>query len=256
MIALPADGHIGNLITASYFTHYLAPRRRNRISFERGHRDEPSLCRRCRHQPVSNRSFRQRVVSKFLNGAVFCRCQLPPQKIGQPMSTFVLVHGAWHTGEHLSPIVEHLQSLGHIAVAPTLLGHGDGADPRVSHAQQVSGVADLVIANDLRDFILVGHSFGGSIIARLAEEIGDRIRRLVFWNAFVPQRGNAVMDEVPPEYRMMFEQSAASSEHGSAMLPFDVWREAFINDADLDLAKSSYEALCPEPLQPGMDKLD
>jgi pimeloyl-ACP methyl ester carboxylesterase len=91
--------------------------------------------------------------------------------------------------------------------------------------------------------VLVGHSYGGVVIARLAEEIPDRIRRLVFWNAFVPQAGNSLNDEVPPHYRALFEQLSAASPDKSVMLPYPIWREAFINDADEALAKSSYESL-------------
>lgn len=53
------------------------------------------------------------------------------------MIKFVLIHGAWHTGQHLTPVVRHLELLGHTAVAPTLPGRGPGADQGVSHSQLV-----------------------------------------------------------------------------------------------------------------------
>ena len=172
------------------------------------------------------------------------------------MINFLLIHGAWHTGVHLTPVVRHLELQGHRAVAPTLLGRGNGAEKRVSHAQLVAGVVGFIEQRDLRDFVLVGHSFGGSIIARLAEEVPDRIRRLVFWNAFIPKAGHAVMDDLQPRYRALFEASSSNSPDQTTMLPYPVWREAFINDADATLAKSAYDTLCPEPMQPGLDPLD
>jgi hypothetical protein len=33
------------------------------------------------------------------------------------------------------------------------------------------------------------------------------------------------------------------------MLPFPIWREAFLNDADLDVARWAYDKLSPEPYQ-------
>ena len=39
------------------------------------------------------------------------------------------------------------------------------------------------------------------------------------------------------------------------MLPFEVWREAFINDADLALAKSAYEKLNLHPYRTFTDKI-
>jgi pimeloyl-ACP methyl ester carboxylesterase len=172
------------------------------------------------------------------------------------MVAFVLIHGSWHTGKHWTPVIEHLKSKGHSAVAPTVLGHGAGVEKRVNHAQQVDDLVRQIVLQDPRDLVMVGHSYGGTIFARAAEEIPDRIRRLVFWNAFVPDRGHSLNDEVPPHYRALFEQVAAASPDRSVMLPYGIWREAFINDADEALAKSSYETLSPEPYQPFVDKLD
>jgi pimeloyl-ACP methyl ester carboxylesterase len=170
------------------------------------------------------------------------------------MVAFVLIHGSWHTGKHWTPVIEHLKSKGHSAVAPTVLGHGAGVEKRVNHAQQVDDLVRQIVLQDPRDLVMVGHSYGGTIFARAAEEIPDRIRRLVFWNAFVPDRGHSLNDEVPPHYRALFEQVAAASPDRSVMLPYGIWREAFINDADEALAKSSYETLSPEPYQPFVDK--
>ncbi|HEX7005510.1 MAG TPA: alpha/beta hydrolase family protein [Alphaproteobacteria bacterium] len=172
------------------------------------------------------------------------------------MSTFVLVHGSWHTGEHWAPVVKHLEKQGHKAFAPTVAGHGKGVPKNVNHAQCTQSVVDYILKNDLKDFVLVGHSYGGTIISKVAEAVPERIRRLVFWNAFVCANGNCLNDEVPPHYRALFDQIAAASPDHTVMLPYPIWREAFINDADEALAKSSYETLSPEPYQPFLDKLD
>jgi pimeloyl-ACP methyl ester carboxylesterase len=137
-----------------------------------------------------------------------------------------------------------------------VLGHGKGVEKRVNHTQQVKDLVQQIERQDLRNFVVVGHSHGGTVIARLADEIPDRIRRLVFWNAFVPERGHSLNDEVPPHYRALFDQLAKASGDGSVMLSYPIWREAFINDADESLAKSSYESLSPEPYQPFLDQLD
>ncbi|WMT76447.1 alpha/beta hydrolase [Bradyrhizobium sp. Ash2021] len=121
------------------------------------------------------------------------------------MSKFVLIHGSWHPGENWGPVAKRLEQQSHSVVAPTVLGHGLNVDKRVDHAQQVDDLVAQIVKAGLRDFVLVGHSYGGTIIARLAEEIPDRIRRLVFWNAFVPEKGHSLNDEVPPHYRALFE---------------------------------------------------
>lgn len=172
------------------------------------------------------------------------------------MLHFVLIHGAWHTGAHWTPVIEHLQQAGHQAFAPTVLGHGKGVEKRVNHAQQVDDLVNQLVQLDLHDMVLVGHSYGGTIIARLAEEIPERIRRLVFWNAFVPHRGNGLLDELPPHFRALFDELAAASSDQTIMLPYPIWRDAFINDADESLSRSAYDSLSPEPYQPFCDKLD
>jgi pimeloyl-ACP methyl ester carboxylesterase len=114
------------------------------------------------------------------------------------MSTFVLVHGSWHNGSAWRATVRHLESKGHTVVAPTHAGHGKNADRRVNHAQCTMSLTDYVVARDLRDIVLVGHSFAGTVIAKVAEAVPDRIRRLVFWNAFALQDGHSLNDEIPP----------------------------------------------------------
>jgi pimeloyl-ACP methyl ester carboxylesterase len=172
------------------------------------------------------------------------------------MSTFVLVHGSWHDGDHWAPVVERLTERGHTAHAPTIAGHGNNVDKKVDHNDCVNSVVDYITAREFTDVILVGHSFGGTVIARVAEEIPQRLRRLVFWNAFVPQPGNSLLDEVPPHYRTLFTELAAASDDNTVTLPFSTWREAFIQDADLELAQKTYDSLSAEPFQPFADKLD
>ena len=93
---------------------------------------------------------------------------------------------------------------------------------------------------------LVGHSYGGMVISHMPARLPGRIRRLVYWNAFVPQPGECLNDLVPPHYRALFDQVAASSGN-AVMLPYPIWREAFINDADEALAQSTYALLNPHP---------
>src|SRR5262249_4295472 len=82
-----------------------------------------------------------------------------------------------------------------------------------------------------------------------ADKIPERIRRLVYWNAFVPQDGESIADMLPRHHVDLFESSAAERRDGSIVLPFAIWREAFINDADLATAQHTYELLNPHPFK-------
>jgi pimeloyl-ACP methyl ester carboxylesterase len=94
----------------------------------------------------------------------------------------------------------------------------------------------------------MGHSYAGMVITGTADRIPERIRRLVYWNAFVPNDGESLQDMVPPHYVTMFDQlEQLEQEDGSVELPFNIWREAFINDADVELARAAHEKLNPHP---------
>jgi pimeloyl-ACP methyl ester carboxylesterase len=172
------------------------------------------------------------------------------------MSTFVLVHGSWHDGSAWEPIIKHLEAKGHQAFAPTIAGHGKGVNKNVNHAQCTQSIVDYIVGKDLTDIILLGHSFGGTIIAKVAEAISDRIKRLIFLDAFVLNDGESLINSIPHDSQALFDNLVRESDDRTIMMPFEVWREAFLNDADLELAKSSYAQLSPEPYQPWIDKLD
>jgi pimeloyl-ACP methyl ester carboxylesterase len=172
------------------------------------------------------------------------------------MSTFVLVHGSWHDGSAWNAVIQHLETRGRQAFAPTIAGHGKGVNKNVNHAQCTQSIVDYIVSKDLTDIVLLGHSFAGTIIAKVAEAIPDRIRRLIFFDAFVLNDGESLNDNAPPHYQTLIDSLASESDDNTVMMPFEIWREAFLNDADLDLARSSYAQLSPEPYQPWIDKLD
>ena len=172
------------------------------------------------------------------------------------MAVFVLVHGSWHDGTAWEGVIRHLEAKGHQVFAPTAAGYGKGANKNVTHAQCTKSIVDFVLSNSLSGVVLVGHSFGGTFISKVAEAIPEKIKRLVFQNAFVVRDGHSVLDESPPATAALFEKMAQKSSDNSFLLPFPVWRESFINDGDLELAKHTYAKLSPEPLRPSKDKLD
>ncbi|WP_250126669.1 alpha/beta hydrolase [Chroococcidiopsis sp. CCMEE 29] len=172
------------------------------------------------------------------------------------MSTFVLVHGSWHDGSAWKAVIEHLEAKGHQAFAPTITGHGQGVNKNVNHAQCTQSVVDYIVDKDLTDIVLLGHSFGGTIIAKVAEAISDRIRRLIFLDAFVLNDGESLRDSLPPHYQALFDSLARESDDHTMVMPFELWREVLLNDADLELARSSYAQLSPQAYQPWIDKLD
>lgn len=171
---------------------------------------------------------------------------------------FVLIHGGWHVGSCWDGVVDELARLGHQAYAPTLAGHGNGVEKHgMTHAILTQSAVDFVLEHGICDFVLVGHSFGGSIIQKMVEQLEDRVRRLVFQNAFVLNDGQCLFDENPAHYRELGEAMAAESDDDTFMLPFEMCREVFFNAVDYEAAHSMWKSLfSPQPTQPFRDKLD
>ena len=161
------------------------------------------------------------------------------------MATYVLVHGAWHTGDLFEPVAAPIRAAGHQVHTPTLAGNRPGDRKDTGLEEAIQSVLDYFSEHQLTDVILVGHSYAGMVITGVADRIPETLHRLVYWNAFVPNNGECLTDMVPAHYVTMFDQLEQAD--GSVMLPFNVWREAFINDADFELAQKTYQKLNPHP---------
>jgi pimeloyl-ACP methyl ester carboxylesterase len=169
------------------------------------------------------------------------------------MTTFVIIHGGWHTGELMEDTARVIRDSGHDVHLPTLAGNAPGDRKDTGLEEAIGSVMDFIETRDLADFVLVGHSYGGMIITAVADRIPAKVRRLVYWNAFVPNDGEALNDMVPPHYVELFDE--LQNPDGSVMLPFPIWREAFINDASLELAQSAFDKLNPHPHKTFVDKI-
>src|SRR4030088_2069246 len=116
------------------------------------------------------------------------------------MTDFILIHGAWR-GSWPWPRVRRLLSAGARGVSsPTLTGVGERShllSRDVGLDTHVADVANLMIWEDLRDIVLVGASYGGIVARHVADRMPDRVRSLVYLDAFVPENGKALFDYLP-----------------------------------------------------------
>ena len=132
------------------------------------------------------------------------------------MTDYVLIHGAWH-GSWCWARVRRLLAVGaHRVFTPTLTGVGERShllSRDVGLDTHVADVANLMIWEDLRDIVLVGHSYGG-VVARhdVADRMPDRIRSLIYLDAFVPENGKALFDYLPDEGKGLRELAVAHGE--------------------------------------------
>ena len=169
---------------------------------------------------------------------------------------FVMIHGSWHGGWAWQQVVRHLSKKGHCAEAPTLPGHGPGAKRvGITHRDCVQAVVTYIQQHSLENIVLVGHSFGGSVVQKVVEEIPRRIERTVFLDALIVEDGHCVFDELPADYVTTFNQLARASSDDTMLIPWQIWRDNFIQDALEPVARCLWEQLSPEPNQVNLDKL-
>lgn len=124
----------------------------------------------------------------------------------EPARTFVLIHGASHGGWCYDRVADILRSQGHRVFAPTLAGLAERASMdarRINLTTHINEVVDLFERENLGDVVLCGHSYGGMVIAGVADRIPDRIENLVFLDAVVPENGKSMNDYVFPGWRIL-----------------------------------------------------
>jgi pimeloyl-ACP methyl ester carboxylesterase len=146
------------------------------------------------------------------------------------MSTFVLVHGAWQGPRTWDRVVPLLQEQGHKVIAPVLTGLGDNAaqlSSAIDLTTHIDNVIRVLTQEDLRDVILIGHSYAGMVITRVADKSGEQLRRLVYLDAFLPKTGQSALDLLPADIQALF-RDLASAQGGGWRLPandglLDIW---------------------------------
>jgi pimeloyl-ACP methyl ester carboxylesterase len=114
----------------------------------------------------------------------------------------VSVHGAWAGGWQMKKVAPLLEAKGWKVYRPSLPGLGEHhhlATPGIGLEDHINDIVNLILFEDLHDVILLGHSYGGMVITGVADRIPDRIGRLVYLDAFVPQDGESLMSLRPPD---------------------------------------------------------
>jgi pimeloyl-ACP methyl ester carboxylesterase len=149
------------------------------------------------------------------------------------VTTFLLVHGAWHGGWCYQRVVRLLRAKGHMVHAPTLTGLGERSHlfrGDLDLHDHVTDVLQVIDYEELDDVVLVGHSYGGMVISVVADRVPDKIRQLVYLDAFVPEHGKCQMDYMPAELNDMFRSSAADHDGGITPIPAEAF---YVNDTDI-----------------------
>lgn len=117
-------------------------------------------------------------------------------------TTLLVAHGAWSAGWSWKKMHPRMAATGHRLLVPTYTGLGERAhlaSPEVSLETHVQDLLGVIRFEQLEDFVLVAHSYGGMVATAVADRVPEKIRKLVYLDAFVPRDGQALFDLVPAE---------------------------------------------------------
>jgi pimeloyl-ACP methyl ester carboxylesterase len=130
-------------------------------------------------------------------GAAAVASSVPSGNAQSTQKTFVLVHGAWHGGWCWRRVADVLERKGHKVFTPTLTGLGERSHLMGRDINLDTHIVDVVNVfkwEDLKDAVLVGHSYGGWVISGAVEEVLPRVSSIVYLDAYMPDNGTRGLD--------------------------------------------------------------
>jgi pimeloyl-ACP methyl ester carboxylesterase len=120
------------------------------------------------------------------------------------MATILICHGAWSAGWAWKKVRPLLRAAGHDVLTPTYTGLGERAhlaSRSITLDTHIADVLGVIDCEDLTDIVLVGHSYGGMVATGVADRAHERIAKLVYLDAFVPESGQSLFDLIPAAER-------------------------------------------------------
>jgi pimeloyl-ACP methyl ester carboxylesterase len=160
--------------------------------------------------------------------------------------TFLVAHGAWSAGWAWKKMHPLMAAAGHRLVTPTYTGLGERehlANPSIDLDTHIQDMLGVIKFEQLEDFILIGHSYGGMVATGVADRVPERISRLIYLDAFVPKDGQAMVD-------LLGADAAARLREG--VKNGDGWRvapSAIPPDTSAEDAKWIHGLRLPQPLK-------
>ena len=159
------------------------------------------------------------------------------------MSTYVLVHGAWHGAWCWNKIIPLLEKEGHKVEAPDLPGHGNDKTPisQITLEAYTNRICQVLDAQS-EPVILVGHSMGGIVISQVAEFRPEKIKKLVYLSAFLLRNGEFLLQLAQTDAESLVLPNLVMAEDQSqATIKEESLKEVFYgscSEEDLAFAKA------------------
>jgi pimeloyl-ACP methyl ester carboxylesterase len=129
--------------------------------------------------------------------------------------TFLVCHGAWSGGWSWKNMFALMQAAGYRLLVPTYTGLGERthlAHPLIDLETHIRDILNVIEYEDLRDFVLLGHSYGGMVATGVADRVGDRINQVIYLDAFVPKNGQCLLDFLSDSERQRMRDLTQSGD--------------------------------------------
>jgi len=162
---------------------------------------------------------RRSLIGGFGGAALFSQIAIASAKQPLDPTTFVLVHGSFLGGWCWREVKNLLAQAGHTVYAPTLTGLGERIHLRsaeIGLQTHITDITNLIEWEELTDLVLVGHSYGGTVITGVCDAIKDRIRHVIYLDSNVPRNGET---NYPGVTRQAIEQVYGELDEGYLIPP-------------------------------------
>ena len=168
------------------------------------------------------------------------------------MSTFVLIHGAWHGAWCWDKVTPLLEQAGHEVVSFDLPGHGEDQTPALKVTME--GYTDRVVeALDTQTdpVVLVGHSLSGTVISQAAEQRPEKIEKLVYLCALLLPSGKSVNEaSQEDDGSVILNNVEIQEDQGRIILTEEGMKEALYHDCPEEDFERAKRLVSPQPLAP------
>ncbi|OGO40077.1 MAG: hypothetical protein A2Z04_03155, partial [Chloroflexi bacterium RBG_16_57_9] len=154
----------------------------------------------------------------------------------------------WHGGWCWDGVLANLREHGHTGEAPTMPGHHPGDNRAGITMTHYVDALESVLKKQTQPVVLVGHSSAGFLLQQAAPRVPDKIRHLIFVNAFVLPDGESQFDHVPPEASAGMTAAAQATPDLSVPVIEDFVRHALTQDASPEVQDQLIARLVPQPL--------
>ena len=152
-------------------------------------------------KPIKNKVFSVlSVILVTFTVVITLSCQSGKVTEAGDAATYVFVPGGGHGAWCYERVIDLIEANGHKAYAVSLPGVGERSSELTAETgleNHIQAVVDYILQNDLRDVILVGHSYGGMVITGTADLVPERIRVIVYLDAVHPRNGQNLIEAQP-----------------------------------------------------------